>query len=59
MTKEKWLDIAGEERRKLDDSLCDVNVNDPKNYDALRNGFMSYFKAMDEATEIYNIENKE
>ena len=53
MTKEKWEDIVNDEYYKvLEIELC--NPEDWKNW---RTSLMNFVKTVDEATEVYNLEN--
>ena len=56
MSKEKWLKIWNEEttyNRNM------PQVNSPEDWLAMKQGLVKVIKVMDEATEVYKMENKE
>ena len=52
MTKEKWLEIWKEE---VENRL--YVATDPIEWDIIRCNFVQFIEVMDEATEVYNMEN--
>lgn len=55
MTKNKWLDIVDTENEKA------VNTHpehlSPENWDTVRKSILNFVNVVDEATEVYNMEN--
>jgi hypothetical protein len=60
MTKETWKQIFSKEMNKLY-GLCRSNgpLNGPEDWEKYIKSYKNWLKAMDEATEIYNMENQE
>ena len=54
MTEEKWHIILEEERKVL---RTIVNAR-PVNWSIVKTMYLDFIKAIDEATEVYNMENK-
>jgi hypothetical protein len=60
MTKIKWQQIFSEEMNKIY-SICQSHgvLNGPEDWAKYGKAYGNWIKAMDEATEIYNLENQE
>lgn len=59
MTKDKWLDVIEQEHTKYEAVLRSIDYElDPKNWPTVKNALIGLVKVVDEATEVYNTENK-
>lgn len=61
MTKEKWFKVLYEETKKSnaeEDLLTAVIKIGPEAWRFYANNLRKYIDAMDKATEVYNMENK-
>jgi len=56
MTKEKWEQINREESKRV--KMMDSMKPNPENWKFRKSVLEDYIKAMDEATEVYEMENK-
>ena len=52
MTKEKWVKIRNEEAEKTN-----FKYSVPEHWEHNKGAYLRYIKAMDEATEVYFMEN--
>lgn len=59
MKKEKWQEVFNEAQDKVND-LGDLDFVEiePAHWPALKEKVVTFVKEMDEATEIYNLENQ-
>ena len=57
MTKEKWIQINQKEFTKYS-RFQYFGLIEPDRWEANRKDMIAYIKAIDEATEVYNMENK-
>ncbi len=60
MTKEKWFDIVTEEAAVYSTAWYKIATHGhgPETWDQQKVLFLNYIKAIDKATEVYNMENK-
>jgi hypothetical protein len=56
MTEEKWMGIFMEENRKYMDTSFNNNIS-PTTWEEHKDALMELIKAVDEVTEVYNMEN--
>jgi hypothetical protein len=56
MTKEKWLDAVDQENQKA--QYAYPEYLSPENWHVAKKAIMDMVKSVDEATEVYNLENK-
>jgi len=56
MTKEKWLDVVENENFKAQDKY--PAYISPENWHVAKQAILDCVKNIDEATEVYNLENK-
>jgi len=56
MTKEKWLNVVDQENMKAQDGS--PAFLDPENWHIAKKQILNLIKNIDEATEVYNLENK-
>jgi len=60
MTKEKWVEIVKEEANKMCiETVGYLDGNAPQKWIEAREVVLSFVKAVDEATEVYNMEKGE
>lgn len=59
MKKEKWQEVFSDAQDKVNDleDLDFVEI-EPEHWPVLREKVTTFVKEMDEATEVYNLENK-
>jgi len=57
MTKEQWFDVLEQETSDFQDRI-DVVDPSPEKWPVYRFELTQFLKKMDEATEVYNMENK-
>jgi hypothetical protein len=58
MTLKKWDDINFEACNKYEQEVFQMKHVTPENWDTAKAIVLAYVKTMDEATEVYNLENK-
>lgn len=57
MNMEKWNEVVCEERKKHAERLFKVEGCSPENWKLYKNSLLQYIKGLDEATEVFNMEN--
>lgn len=57
MTKEKWYEIFNEEYNKANECITSFGSPSPSNWKDIKNGMLLLIEGMDEATEVYEMEN--
>ncbi len=58
MTREKWMEIFSEESHEMMKAWTDC-YNSPENWPTYREVVLSWIKGLDEAHEVYTMENQE
>jgi hypothetical protein len=59
MTKNKWVEITSNASEEANNKLFTIHTFDPNNWEFIKNIYLNFIKIGDEATEVYNMENKD